>query len=341
VDRPALDRNLALELLRVTEWAALAAAPLQARGNKEAADQRAVDAMRWALTTVDMRGTVVIGEGEKDEAPMLYFGEELGNGLAPEVDIAVDPIDGTEFTANGLPGGMSVVALAERHSLFTTHVHYMDKLVVGRRARGVIDIGMSVEWNLIRIANAENMHPEELTVMVLDRERNQDVIAQVRDVGARVILIPGGDVSAAILAASEHIPDKHVLIGSGGATEGVLAACAVKCLHGGMQARLLLRTPQEQALAATEGTRNRASLGIEDLCGGSNVFFAATGITTGELLRGVRYDESYAYTQSLVMRSATHTVRFDDAWHDVAKLRSKGLLPEQVVPRRGRTSLPR
>jgi fructose-1,6-bisphosphatase II len=189
---------------------------------------------------------------------------------------------------------------------------------------------------LIRIADAERMHPEELTVMVLDRERNQDVIAQVRDVGSRVILIPGGDVSAAILAASEHIRDKHVLIGSGGATEGVLAACAVKCLQGDMQARLLLRSPQERALAASEGTTDRRNLAIEDLCGGHNVFFAATGITTGELLRGVRYDESYAYTQSLVMRSTTRTVRYDEAWHDVEKLRAKGLLPEQVVPRRRR-----
>src|SRR5256885_11851620 len=180
-----MDRNLALELLRVTEAAALSAAPLQGRGVKEEADQRAVDAMRSGLASVDMRGIVVIGEGEKDEAPMLYFGEQIGNGLEPEVDVAVDPIDGTEFTANGLPGAMSVVALAERGSMFTTHVHYMDKLVVGRRARGVIDIEMPVEWNLRRIGKAEGLHPRDLVGVILDRDRNQPVIKQVREVGAR------------------------------------------------------------------------------------------------------------------------------------------------------------
>src|ERR671936_1129324 len=178
-----LNRNLALELLRVTEGAALAAAPWRGRGNKEAADMRAVEAMRQRLSSVDMRGTVVIGEGEKDQAPMLYFGEEVGNGLEPEVDVAVDPIDGTRLTANGQPGALSVVALAERGSMFTTHIHYMDKLVVGRRARGVIDIDMPVEWNLRRIAKAEGHHPRDLTVIILDRERNQPIIEQVRAVG--------------------------------------------------------------------------------------------------------------------------------------------------------------
>ena len=194
-----MDRNLALELLRVTEAAALAAAPLQGRGNKEEADQRAVDAMRSALSAVDMKGTVVIGEGEKDEAPMLYFGEEVGNGLEPEVDVAVDPIDGTRLTANGQPGALAVVALAERGTMFTTHVHYMDKLVVGRRARGVIDIDMPVEWNLRRIAKAEGLHPRDLVVVILDRERNREVISQVRDVGARIRLISDGDVDGAIM----------------------------------------------------------------------------------------------------------------------------------------------
>src|SRR5467141_2770395 len=177
-----LDRNLAVELLRVTEAAALAAAPLQGRGIEKEADQRAVDAMRSALSSVDMRGTVVIGEGEKDEAPMLYFGEEVGNGLEPEVDVAVDPIDGTSLTASGLPGAISVVALAERGSMFTTHVHYMKKLVVGRRATGVIDLEMPVEWNLNRIAKAEGLPVQELAVVVLDRERNQEIVAQIRDV---------------------------------------------------------------------------------------------------------------------------------------------------------------
>src|SRR5919201_5796295 len=180
-----MHRNLALELLRVTEGAALAAAPLQGRGDKEAADARAVQAMRAALASVDMKGTIVIGEGEKDEAPMLYFGEQVGNGLEPEVDVAVDPIDGTEFTANGLPGAMSVVALAQRATMFTTHVHYMDKLVVGRRAHGVIDITQPVEWNLNAIAKAEGLHPRDLTVIILDRDRNHDVIEEVREVGSR------------------------------------------------------------------------------------------------------------------------------------------------------------
>ena len=326
-----MDRNLALELLRVTEAAALAAAPLQGRGDKLAADQRAVDAMRSALGSVDMKGTVVIGEGEKDAAPMLYFGEEIGNGLEPEVDVAVDPIDGTEFTANGLPGAMSVVALAERGTMLSTHVHYMEKLVVGRRARSVIDIDMPVEWNLKRIAKAEGMHPRDLTVIILDRERNKGIIEQVREVGPRISLISGGDVAGAITAANEQVTGKHVLMGSGGATEGVLTACAVKCLHGDMQGRLLLRNDEERAIAKREGHVEGKVLTIDDLCSGSNIFFAATGITTGDLLRGVRYEDFYAYTHSMILRLASGTMRYVDAWHEMSKLRAKGLLPEQVL----------
>ena len=326
-----MDRNLALELLRVTENAALAAAPLQGRGDKETADQRAVDAMRSALASVDMKGTVVIGEGEKDEAPMLYFGEQIGNGLEPEVDVAVDPIDGTEFTANGLPGAMSVVALAERGSMFETHVHYMSKLVVGRRARGVIDIDMPVEWNLKRIAKAEGLHPRDLVVILLDRDRNREIIDQVRDVGSRISLISGGDVAAAIAAATEQVTGKHVLMGSGGCTEGVLSACAVKCINGDMQARLYFRNEEERQTAVGEGHQPDATLGIDDLCAGTNIFFAATGITSGDLLKGVRYEEFYAYTHAMVLRSASGTMRYVDAWHEVGKLRAKGLLPEQVI----------
>jgi fructose-1,6-bisphosphatase II len=326
-----MDRNLALELLRVTEAAALSAAPLQGRGVKEEADQRAVDAMRSGLASVDMRGVVVIGEGEKDEAPMLYFGEEVGNGLEPEVDVAVDPIDGTRLTANGQPGALSVVALAERESMFTTHVHYMDKLVVGRRARGVIDIDMPVEWNLRRIGKAEGLHPRDLTVVILDRERNQSVIRQVRDVGARVRLISDGDVAGAIMAALETKTGMHVLMGSGGATEGVVAACAIKALGGDMQGRLLLRDQEERAIAEREGHVEGAVLGVDDLCSGQNIFFAATGITTGELLQGVRYEEHYAFTDSMVLRSASGTMRFVEAYHPMSKLGAKGLLPEQVV----------
>ncbi|MBO0682483.1 MAG: class II fructose-bisphosphatase [Candidatus Dormibacteraeota bacterium] len=325
------DRNLALELLRVTEAAALAAAPLQGRGLKDEADQRAVDAMRSTLSSVDMRGLVVIGEGEKDEAPMLYFGEEVGNGMEPEVDVAVDPIDGTRLTANGMPGALSVVALAERGSMFTTHVHYMDKLVVGRRARGVIDIDMPVEWNLRRIAKAEGLHPHDLTVVILDRDRNQETISQVRDVGARIRLISDGDVAGAISAALETKTGIHVMLGSGGATEGVVGACAVKAIGGDMQGRLLLRNDAERQMAENEGYRPGTVLGIDDLCSGQNIFFAATAITSGELLDGVRYEEFYAYTHSMVLRSASGTMRFVEAFHEMGKLRLQGVLPEQVV----------
>jgi fructose-1,6-bisphosphatase II len=326
-----MDRNLALELLRVTEAAALAAAPLQGRGNKEEADRRAVDAMRSALSSVDMKGTVVIGEGEKDQAPMLYFGEEVGNGLEPAVDVAVDPIDGTRLTASGQPGALAVVALAERGTMFTTHVHYMEKLVVGRRAKGVIDIDMPVEWNLRRIAKAEGLHPRDLVAVILDRERNHEVIRQVRDVGARIRLISDGDVAGAIMSALETKTGMHVMMGSGGATEGVIGACAVKALGGDMQGRLLLRDENEKAMAATEGYRAGTVLGIDDFCSGRNIFFAATGITHGELLEGVRYEEYYAFTHSMVLRTASGTMRFVEAYHEMSALRSKGLLPEQVV----------
>jgi fructose-1,6-bisphosphatase II len=331
MQQPPLDRNLALELLRVTESAALSAAPLQGRGNEKEADQRAVDAMRSALASVDMKGTVVIGEGEKDEAPMLYFGEEVGNGLEPEVDVAVDPIDGTRLTANGQPGAIAVVALAERGTMFTTHVHYMEKLVVGRRAKGVIDIEMPVEWNLRRIAKAEGLHPRDLVVVILDRERNKHTIRQVRDVGARIRLISAGDVAGAIMASLETKTGMHVLMGSGGATEGVIAACAVKALGGDMQARLLVKAPEDRERAIKEGYGEGTVLGLDDLCSGRNIFFAATGVTHGELLEGVRYDEHYAFTHSMVLRSHSGTMRFVEAYHEMGKLRAKGLLPEQVV----------
>ena len=326
----ALSRNLALELLRVTEGAALAAAPLQGRGDPKAADKLAVDAMRQRLGSVDMKGTVVIGEGEKDEAPMLYFGEEVGNGLEPEVDVAVDPIDGTRLTAKGLPGAMAVVALAERGTMFTSHVAYMSKLVVGRRAREVIDINDSVEANLLRIARAEEMHPRDLTVILLERERNQEIIEQVRDVGARIRLITDGDVAGAIMAALPMKSGMHVMMGIGGATEGVLGACAVKAIGGGMQGKLWFRDEGERQMAIDEGHRPDQVLSIDDLCAGEHIFFAATGITSGELLAGVRYEEPYAYTHSMVLRSATGTMRFVDAYHDMRKLRAQGLLPEQA-----------
>jgi fructose-1,6-bisphosphatase II len=329
VIEPRTNRNLALELLRVTEAGALAAAPLQGRGNKAAADQRAVEAIRSAMAMVDMKGTVVIGEGEKDEAPMLYFGEQIGNGLEPEVDVAVDPIEGTSLTASGLPGAISVVALAERGSMFTTHVPYMQKLVVGRRAKGVIDLEMPVEWNLRRIAKAEGLPVQELTVVVL--ERNQQVVAQIRDVGARIKLITAGDVAGALEAALETRSGIHCMMGSGGSTEGVLAACAIKTIGGDMQAKLYFRDANDRELATKEGHKPNQVLHLDDLCSGHDIFFAATGITTGELLKGVRYEDVYAYTQSMVLRSASGTMRIVDAYHPIDKLRAKGLLPEQVA----------
>jgi fructose-1,6-bisphosphatase II len=331
-----MDRNLALELLRVTEAGALAAAPLQGRGDKMGADGRAVEAIRSALASVDMKGTVVIGEGEKDEAPMLYFGEEIGNGLEPELDVAVDPIEGTSLTAAGLPGAICVIALAERGTMFTTHVHYMQKLVVGRRARGVIDLDMPVEWNLIRIAKAEGLPPQELTVVVLERPRNDGIIAEIRDVGARIKLIPAGDVGGALEAALDTRYGIHCMMGSGGATEGVLAACAIKAIGGDMQAKLFFRDDDERQVAVKEGHRPDRVLSIDNLCSGNNIFFAATGITSGELLKGVRYDVVYAYTQSMVLRSASGTMRIVDAYHPIEKLRVKELLPEQVTARPGR-----
>jgi len=328
-----INRNLALELLRVTEAGALAAAPLQGRGNKDAADERAVEAIRSALADVDMRGTVVIGEGEKDEAPMLYFGEQIGNGLEPEVDVAVDPIEGTSLTASGLPGAISVVALAARGSMLTTHVHYMQKLVVGRRARGVIDLDMPVEWNLRRIAKAEGLPVQELTVVVLERDRNKETVAQIRDVGARIKLITAGDVAGALEAALETRSGIHCLMGSGGATEGVLAACAIKTIGGDMQAKLYFRDDEERKKAAEEGHKPGKVLSLDDLCSGNDKFDADTGITSGELLKGVRYEDVYAFTQSMVLRSASGTMRIVDAYHPIEMLRARGRLPEQVAIR--------
>jgi fructose-1,6-bisphosphatase II len=277
-----------------------------------------------------MKGTVVIGEGEKDEAPMLYFGEQIGNGLEPEVDVAVDPIEGTSLTASGLPGAISVVALAERGTMFTTHVHYMQKLVVGRKARGVIDLEMPVEWNLKRIAKAEGLPVQELTVVVLDRDRNKEIIGEIREVGARIKLISAGDVAGALEAALEMRFGIHCMMGSGGATEGVLAACAIKTMGGDMQAKLYFRDDSERQLAIKEGHKPGKLLCIDDLCSGKDIFFAATGITSGDLLKGVRYEDVYAYTQSMVLRSASGTMRIVDAYHPVDKLRVKGILPEQV-----------
>jgi fructose-1,6-bisphosphatase II len=316
-----IDRNLALELVRVTEGAAMAAARFMGRNLKDDADQAAVDSMRRRLNHVDMDGVVVIGEGEKDEAPMLYIGEQVGNGNAPRVDVAVDPIDGTRLVARGLPGGIATVALAERGTLYTTHCAYMEKLIVSPAAATVIDITDSVANNLKRIARAEGRDVEDLTVVVLDRDRHERLLGEIRHAGARVKLIMDGDVAAGLMAAMEQRTGIDVLMGVGGAPEAVLAACAVKALGGGMQARLAPRDDAERAVVAAEGKDADRVLSLADLCAGENVFFAATGITSGELLEGVRPQGDVWLTQSIVMRSYSGTIRYIDAVHNVSRLR--------------------
>jgi fructose-1,6-bisphosphatase II len=266
---------------------------------------------------------VVIGEGEKDEAPMLYIGEQVGNGSPPAVDVAVDPIDGTRLVARGIPGGIATVALAERGSMFHTHLHYMEKLIVGPEASKVIDITASVAYNLKRIARAEDRRVEDLTVVVLDRERHADLLEEIRGAGARVKLIMDGDVAAGLMAAMEHRTGIDVLMGIGGSPEAVLAACGVKCIGGGMQARLWVRDSDREFLER-EGKQESEVLDIDDLVAGDNVFFAATGITDGELLQGVRFlGDDMCHTQSLVMRSYSGTTRYIEAEHSLAKLRRR------------------
>jgi fructose-1,6-bisphosphatase II len=326
------DRNLALELVRATEAAALGASRLIGRGDKEAADQAAVDAMRHMLDSVHMDGVVVIGEGEKDEAPMLYIGEQVGNGNAPKVDVAVDPIDGTRLVARGLPGGIATVSLAERGSMFYTHIPYMEKLIVGPKAARVIDITDTVKNNLRRIAKAEDRHIEDLTVVVLDRPRHDTLLEEIRSAGARVKLIMDGDVAAGVMAAMEHRTGIDVLMGIGGAPEAVLAACAIKCIGGSMQGRLWLRD-EDQAVLVKEGKTAGQVLQLADLVNGDNVFFAATGITDGELLEGVRFlEDNRCRTQSLVMRSYSGTIRYVEAEHSLAKLRLRREEAEQEGP---------
>jgi fructose-1,6-bisphosphatase II len=316
-----IDRNLALELVRVTEGAAMAAARFMGRNQKELADKAAVDSMRRSLNFVDMDGVVVIGEGEKDEAPMLYIGERVGNGSPPQVDVAVDPIDGTRLVARGLPGGIATVALSERGAMFHTHVPYMQKLIVGPAAAKVIDITDSVAANLKRIARAEERSVEDLTVVVLDRERHEGLLEEIRSAGARVKLIMDGDVAAGVMAAMEHRTGIDVLMGIGGAPEAVLAACAIKCVGGGMQARLSAVREQDRGILDSEGKDETTVYQLDDLVAGDNVFFAATGITDGELVTGVRFHGDHrCATQSLVMRSFSGTIRYIDAEHRLEKL---------------------
>ncbi|MDQ4077170.1 MAG: class II fructose-bisphosphatase [Chloroflexota bacterium] len=314
------DRNLAVELGRVTEAAAMAAARWMGRGDKEGADQAAVDAMRLMLGTVEMDGVVVIGEGEKDEAPMLYNGERIGNGQPPEVDIAVDPIDGTRLLSLGRSNALSVVALSDRGTMFNPgKLVYMHKVAVGPAARGVVDINAPIRENLRRVAKAQGMDIDDLTVVILDRPRHEQFIQEIREAGARIRLITDGDVAGSIMAAMDGT-GVDVLYGIGGTPEGVISACALKCLGGEIEGKLWPRNDEERQWALDNGMDLERVYGTDELCAGNNVFFSATGVTDGELLRGVRYFSGGAQTHSLVMRSRSGTIRYIEATHRWDKL---------------------
>ncbi len=315
-----VDRNLALEMVRVTESAALAAARWMGRGDKNGADGAAVDAMRQVLNNVAMDGVVVIGEGEKDEAPMLYNGERIGDGSPPAVDIAVDPIDGTTLTAKGRGNAIAVIALSDQGTMFDPGpCVYMEKIAVGPECAGVIDITKSATENLAAVARAKGESIHEVTAVILDRPRHEDLIAEVREAGARIRLIQDGDVAGAISTAWPE-SGADILLGIGGTPEGVITAAALKCMGGEIQGRLWPRNDDERAAAIAAGYDLDRVLSTDDLVGGENAFFAATGITDGELLRGVRYDARGASTQSLVMRSRSGTVRLISSRHPIDKV---------------------
>lgn len=323
------ERNLGMELVRVTEAAALSAGRWMGTGDKTKVDQTAVDAMRQAIDGVDMNGVVVIGEGEKDEAPMLYIGERVGNGTPPDVDVAVDPVDGTRLLANGSPGSIAVIATAERGSMYAAPagVFYMEKIAVGPIAKGLIDINAPVAENLQKIARARQARMDDITAVILDRPRHSELIKQVRATGARIRLITDGDVFAAMMAAMEDYTGVDVLLGTGGAPEAVLAAAALKCLGGEIQCKVWPRDEQERARMKAEGIDLQQVLTTDDLVRGDDVAFAATGITTGEVLSGVQYFGWGARTHSLMMRSRSGTVRYIQARH---RWQTKpGLHPDQ------------
>jgi fructose-1,6-bisphosphatase II len=316
----APDRNLALDLVRVTEAAALAAGRWIGRGDKEGADQAAVDAMRLMLDTVTMDGVVVIGEGEKDKAPMLYNGEPIGNGRPPEVDVAVDPLEGTRLTALGQPNAIAVVAVAERGTMFFPGAAvYMDKIVVGPNVGDGIDITAPPAQNVSRVAEAKDVRPEDVSVVVLDRDRHRQLIADLRAIGCKVMLITDGDVAPSI-AAAQAGSGVDILMGIGGTPEGVISAAAIKCLGGSMQGRLWPRDDEERQKLVDGGFDIEQVLTADDLVAGQDVFVAATGVTTGALLRGVRYTPNGAMTHSIVMRSRSGTVRLIEATHAFEKL---------------------
>ena len=317
----APDRNLAMELVRVTEAAAMAAGRWMGRGDKEGADGAAVEAMRVVLATVSMDGVVVIGEGEKDHAPMLYNGERIGDGSPPLADIAVDPIDGTTLTALGRGGALAVIAVSERGTMFNPGpCYYMEKVAVGPKARGAIDIRRSPTENIEAVAKALGKSVRDVTAVILDRDRHHDLIAEVRASGARIRLITDGDVAGAISTAWPET-GVDILIGTGGTPEGVIAAAALKSMGGEILGRLWAPSEEDRRTAVEAGYDFDAVLTTDDLVKGDNCFFAATGITDGELLQGVRYHDFGATTQSLVMRSRSGTVRLVSARHPLDKLR--------------------
>ena len=316
------DRNLALDLVRVTEAAAMGAGRWIGRGDKNEADRAAVDAMRAMLDTVPMDGVVVIGEGEKDEAPMLYNGEPVGDGSGPAVDVAVDPLEGTRLTALGQPNAIAVIALAERGTMFFPGAAvYMEKIAVGPEAIGVIDIEASPTENVKAVAKAKGVTPRELSVIVLERERHEGLIAELREAGAKVNLIRDGDVAPAI-AAARGGTGVDMLYGIGGTPEGVISAAALKCVGGGLQGRLWPRDDEERQRLVDAGLDPARVLTTDDLVAGNDVFVAATGVTTGSLLRGVRYEPNGVVTDSIVMRSRSGTVRMVQARHHLEKLQA-------------------
>jgi fructose-1,6-bisphosphatase II len=321
-DGPRPDRNLALELVRVTEAAALAAGRMVGRGDKEGADQAAVDAMRHVLGSVSMDGVVVIGEGEKDEAPMLFNGEQIGDGSPPQVDIAVDPLEGTRLTALGMPSAIAVIALAERGTMFDPGpVMYMEKIAGGPEIADLLDLDRPLPDTLRLIAERKGTEIGDVMVVMLDRERHHEAIREVREAGARIRLILDGDVSAALLAVSENNA-VDLLWGIGGTPEGVISAAAIKCTGGQMLGRLWPRDDSEREAAVSAGYDLARILNCDDLVSGEDVFFSATGVTDGDVLQGVRYQTGSATTESLVMRSRSGTVRRVSARHDRTKLRS-------------------
>ena len=316
------DRNLALELVRVTEAAAMAAGRWVGRGDKNGADGVAVNAMRTLISTVSMNGVVVIGEGEKDNAPMLYNGEHVGSGVGPECDVAVDPIDGTTLTAKGMANAVSVLAVAPRGSMYDpSAVFYMEKLVTGPEAADVVDIRNPVAENIHQVAKAKGSAPEDVTVVLLDRPRHEKLAHEIRETGARIKFITDGDVAGAIMAARADT-GVDLLLGIGGTPEGIIAACALKCMDGVIQGRLWPTDDEERQRAIDAGHDLDRVLYTDDLVAGDDCFFVATGITDGELMKGVRYRAGGASTDSLVMRSRSGTIRQIISEHKISKLKA-------------------